>query len=75
VTVIANHQLVPHVKYPGGAEDLQLVREWVYNNISASKYGSGSPDKVILLGHSSGGAHITANLYAAGEYKRIHVQP
>jgi prenylcysteine alpha-carboxyl methylesterase len=67
VTVVANHQLVPHVQYPGGADDMQLAREWIYNNISSPKYGQGSPNKVILFGHSSGGAHIAANLYAAGK--------
>jgi len=67
VTVVANHQLVPHVRYPGGADDIQLAREWILNNIASEKYGKGSVDKVILFGHSSGGAHIAANLYAAGK--------
>ncbi|KAH8898693.1 alpha/beta-hydrolase [Thozetella sp. PMI_491] len=70
VVVLVNHQLVPHVQYPGGADDVQLAREWIYNNISADKFGRGSPDKVILFGHSSGGAHIAANLYAAGDLQR-----
>lgn len=67
VTVLANHRLVPNVVYPGGADDMQLVREWVFHNIAAPKYGKGSPERVVLLGHSSGGAHIAMNLYAAGE--------
>ncbi|KKK12046.1 hypothetical protein P175DRAFT_0514389 [Aspergillus ochraceoroseus IBT 24754] len=67
ITVLANHQLVPHVQYPGGADDIQLVREWIYNNIFHEKFGKGSVNKVILLGHSSGGAHIASNLYAAGD--------
>lgn len=46
---------------------MQLAREWVFHNIADSKYGRGSPEKVILIGHSSGGAHIAMNLYAAGE--------
>ncbi|RDW63347.1 hypothetical protein BP6252_10892 [Coleophoma cylindrospora] len=70
VVVVANHQLVPHVVYPGGADDIQLIREWIYNNITSEKYGSGSPNKVILFGHSSGGAHIASNLYAAGDPSR-----
>lgn len=68
ITVVANHQLVPEVQYPGGADDMQLAREWIYNNISSAKYGRGSPDKVVLFGHSSGGAHIAMNLYAAGKW-------
>ncbi|OKL59497.1 hypothetical protein UA08_05285 [Talaromyces atroroseus] len=70
ITVIANHRLVPHVTYPGGADDIQLTREWIYQNISSEKYGSGSVDKVILFGHSSGAAHIATNLYAAGDPQR-----
>jgi prenylcysteine alpha-carboxyl methylesterase len=46
---------------------MQKVREWIFHNIASEKYGAGSVDKVILLGHSSGGAHIAMNLYAAGE--------
>ncbi|KAH8782319.1 Alpha/Beta hydrolase protein [Hyaloscypha sp. PMI_1271] len=74
VTVVANHQLVPHVRYPGGADDIQLAREWIFNNIASEKYGRGSVDKVVLFGHSSGGAHIAANLYAAGDPKRVPKQ-
>ncbi|KAJ5438131.1 alpha/beta-hydrolase [Penicillium daleae] len=61
---------LPNVEYPGGADDMQLAREWVFQNIEAAKYGRGSPEKVVLLGHSSGGAHIATNLYAAGDPKR-----
>lgn len=65
--MVIDYQLVPHVKYPGGAEDIQAVREWVFNNISSGEYGQGSPQKVVLFGHSSGGAHIATNLYSAGK--------
>lgn len=68
VTVVVNHQLVPNVQYPGGANDMQLAREWVFENISKSEFGRGSVEKVFLLGHSSGGAHVAMNLYAAGVY-------
>lgn len=73
VTVCATHQLVPNVTYPGGADDMQLCREWVYSNIS--KYSNASPTKVVLFGHSSGGAHIASNLYAAGDPDRKPAQP
>jgi prenylcysteine alpha-carboxyl methylesterase len=52
VTVVATHQLVPHVQYPGGADDIQLAREWICKNISSEKFGKGSVNKVILFGHS-----------------------
>lgn len=82
--VVASHQLVPFdkngndeaavasstVKYPAGADDMQLAREWIYQNIASEKYGSGSVNKVVLFGHSSGGAHIAMNLYAAGDPSR-----
>lgn len=67
VTVVINYQLIPHVKYPDGAEDVQAVREWVFDNIASENYGWGSPGKVVLFGHSSGGAHIAMNLYSAGK--------
>ena len=66
VTVLVNHQMVPNVVYPEGANDIQRAREWIYENISKDVFGNGSPDKVFLFGHSSGGAHIAMNLYAAG---------
>lgn len=81
VVVVANHQLVyynkaddaddvganPSAQYPAGADDIQLVREWIYENISHKKYGQGSSENVVLMGHSSGGAHIAMNLYAEGK--------
>lgn len=67
MTVVINHRLVPHVEYPGGAEDIQQAREWIYNSISAPEYGHGSTKNVFLFGHSSGAAHIAMNLYAAGK--------
>lgn len=87
VVVIVNHQLVPYnkddpnniptgpaVKYPAGADDVQLAREWIYKNIESPDFGSGSSSKVVLFGHSSGGAHIAANLYAAGDPERVSQQ-
>jgi prenylcysteine alpha-carboxyl methylesterase len=58
------------VQYPGGAVDMQLAREWIYKNISAEKYGKGSVDEVFIFGHSSGGAHVAMNLFAAGKSTR-----
>lgn len=78
--VAANHQLVPFnkdevggcppehtpaVQYPAGADDIQLAREWIYEHISADKFGNGAVNKVVLFGHSSGGAHIAMNLYGS----------
>lgn len=57
--------------YPSGADDVQLAREWVYDNIESDEFGGGCVDKVVLFGHSSGGAHIAMNLYAAGTLLNI----
>ncbi|KAJ3913270.1 Alpha/Beta hydrolase protein [Lentinula edodes] len=63
ITVIINYRLVPDVTYPGGAEDIQRAREWVYHNISKAEFGEGDPEKVVLVGHSAGGLHLATNLY------------
>ncbi|KAJ3863731.1 alpha/beta-hydrolase, partial [Lentinula novae-zelandiae] len=63
ITVIVNYRLVPDVKYPGGAEDIEKAREWVYHNISKAEFGEGDPEKVVLVGHSAGGLHLATNLY------------
>ena len=60
------NRLVPDIVYPEGADDVQMMREWIYSKISAHDYGHGSVDKVILPGHSAGGAHVAMDLYAAG---------
>lgn len=83
IVAVASHQLVPFdrnggeevtkpssVVYPAGADDIQLAREWIYQNIATEKFGNGSVDKVVLFGHSSGGAHIAMNLYASGDPDR-----
>lgn len=54
-------------RYPDGADDVQLAREWIYENIGTAAYGHGDRNKVVLFGHSSGGAHIAMNLYARGK--------
>ncbi|VUC32431.1 unnamed protein product [Clonostachys rosea] len=90
IVVIVNHQLVHYdrggddsfqpedtapVTYPAGADDVQLAREWVYDNIRSAQFGNGSPEKVVLFGHSSGGAHIAMNLYAAGDPEQTTGKP
>ncbi|KIK50422.1 hypothetical protein GYMLUDRAFT_461566, partial [Collybiopsis luxurians FD-317 M1] len=70
IAVINNYRLVPGVTYPGGGEDIQMLREWIYQNISKSEYGNGNPEKVVLIGQSAGGLHIATNIYAAGDPSR-----
>lgn len=42
----------------------------MYNNIKEAQYGSGDPEKVILVGQSAGGAHVATNLYQSGDSTR-----
>ena len=54
---------------------MQLVREWVSVHIAEERFGHGSRDKVVLFGHSSGGAHVAVNLHAAGDPERSSRSP
>ncbi|KAJ4480101.1 Alpha/Beta hydrolase protein [Lentinula aciculospora] len=63
VTVLINYRLVPDVTYPGGGDDIQMAREWVYHNISKTEFGNGDPKKVVLVGQSAGSLHIATNIY------------
>ncbi|KAJ6563608.1 Alpha/Beta hydrolase protein [Mycena vulgaris] len=67
IAVLPNYRLVPDVQYPGGGDDVQLVREWVHANIAQTEYGHGDAGKVVFIGQSSGASHIATNLYAAGD--------
>ncbi|KAL8279762.1 hypothetical protein RQP46_007857 [Phenoliferia psychrophenolica] len=70
LAVIANYQLVPFVKYPRGGDDVGAVRSWIHENIARDEFGQGDPAKVVLIGQSSGAAHIATNLYASGDPTR-----
>jgi acetyl esterase/lipase len=60
VTVMVNYRLSPAVKHPAHVQDIARAFTWVRKNIS--KHG-GSPDRIILGGHSAGG-HLVALLAA-----------
>ncbi len=53
-----NYRLSPAVKYPAHIQDTAKAVAFIYKN--AAKYG-GDPDRIFLLGHSSG-AHLAALL-------------
>ncbi|KAF5392247.1 hypothetical protein D9757_001535 [Collybiopsis confluens] len=67
IAVVNSYRLVPGVIYPGGGDDIQMLRDWIYQNISKPEHGGGNPEKVVLVGHSAGGLHIATNIYAAGD--------
>ena len=60
VGINANYRLVPDVQWPGGAEDIRLILEWVRANVA--DYG-GDPDDVFLMGNSAGATHVATYLF------------
>ncbi|CEG35628.1 para-nitrobenzyl esterase [Plasmopara halstedii] len=75
VGVSINYRLSPEVQHPEHAKDVAAAVAWLHRNIA--KFG-GDPDKLVLVGHSSG-AHLIMQfladpqfLTAAGLEKPIH---
>ncbi|ABF44214.1 alpha/beta hydrolase [Deinococcus geothermalis] len=60
VAVLANYRLVPHVRFPGGGEDVARVVAWAHEHIA--EYG-GDPQALILFGNSAGGVHAATYLF------------
>ncbi|KAJ5510193.1 Carboxylesterase type B [Penicillium expansum] len=62
-----------------GPSDRNLLDVFVPHGNDSNRpvmmYGRGSVEKVVLFGHSSGGAHIAMNLYAAGDPERASQSP
>jgi acetyl esterase/lipase len=54
VGVNVEYRLAPDAAYPEGAQDIADAIAWIRENIAA--YG-GDPNRLILMGHSAGGAH------------------
>ncbi|KAL6249921.1 hypothetical protein RBB50_002222 [Rhinocladiella similis] len=58
-TIIMDYRLVSHgAKYPSGAEDLDLVLQWVEKQLHET-------EKIFLLGNSAGGYHVSSWLFGA----------
>ena len=64
VFVSVGYRLVPEVRHPMQIEDVARAVGWVHRNIA--QYG-GDPDRIVLLGHSSG-AHLAALLATDERY-------
>jgi acetyl esterase len=60
VGINANYRLVPDVQWPGGAEDIRMMLEWVRANVA--DYG-GDPANVFLMGNSAGATHVATYLF------------
>lgn len=59
VGVNVEYRLAPNAKFPSGARDVALAVEWIERNISG--YG-GDASRIVLIGHSAGGAHVASYL-------------
>jgi len=59
VGVNVEYRLAPDAKFPSGAKDVALAVEWIDRNIS--RYG-GDRNRIVLIGHSAGGAHVASYL-------------
>ncbi|CAG4921369.1 alpha/beta hydrolase [Paraburkholderia saeva] len=59
VGVNVEYRLAPGAPYPAGGEDVAAALRWVRAHIAA--YG-GNPQRIFLVGHSAGGAHVATYL-------------
>ena len=58
--VNANYRLAPQSVFPGGARDVGAVVDWIQRNAARL---SANPDRIFLVGHSSGGTHAATWAY------------
>lgn len=63
IGVNINYRLSPEVSYPAQEQDLAAAIRWVRSNVRSH---GGSPDRIVLWGHSSGAA-VVANYVARKE--------
>lgn len=68
VFVSINHRLLPAVAMEAITSDVASALGWVSKNIAA--YG-GDPDKLFVMGHSSGG-HLAALMCTDDRYAKAH---
>jgi triacylglycerol lipase len=60
IGVNAGYRVAPDAEGLSGAEDVRLVLQWVRAKIEA--YG-GNPNNIVLMGNSTGAAHIATYLF------------
>jgi len=59
VALNVEYRLAPEAMYPSGAEDVAAVLAWARAHIAAL---GGNPQRIFLVGHSAGGAHVATYL-------------
>jgi len=68
VGVNMTYRLAPGHTWPAAQQDIQAALKWVRENIAAS---GGNPQRIILMGHSAGAAHVAQYL----GHPQFHVVP
>jgi triacylglycerol lipase len=64
--VTLNYRLAPDHRWPAGTEDVAASVNWVRERIGA--YGV-DPDRIFLIGHSAGAAHVAGYLASPHYWK------
>ncbi|WP_338830650.1 alpha/beta hydrolase [Bradyrhizobium sp. 27S5] len=60
VGINAGYRLAPEARYPEATRDIAAVVQWMRNN--AANLGV-DPNRIFLMGHSAGGAHVGSYAY------------
>jgi triacylglycerol lipase len=60
IGVVARYRRGPEAEWSSGAEDVRLLLAWLRDNIEP--YG-GDPHNIVLMGHSTGAAHVATYLF------------
>jgi acetyl esterase/lipase len=68
VGVNMTYRLAPANPWPAAQQDIQSALKWVRDNIAAS---GGNPQRIILMGHSAGAAHVAQYL----AHPQFHAAP
>lgn len=68
VGITMTYRLAPDHRWPAAAEDVAQAVRWVRDNISAH---GGDPERVFLMGHSAGAAHVASYV----SHAEFHVGP
>ncbi|WGS51235.1 alpha/beta hydrolase [Paraburkholderia sp. D15] len=59
VALNVEYRLAPQAPYPAGADDVAAALAWARTHVAG--FG-GNPERIFLVGHSAGGAHVATYL-------------
>lgn len=63
------YRLAPEARHPMGAEDVGEAMAWAQRNVA--EHG-GDPARVLLIGHSAGGAHVASYVFGTSAFRPTH---